>query len=444
MTDYRDTWLISFADQIEPLFTTLGSVQLKGYSPTINADVILTAQSVQIGDTDRYWVVCGTVPQSTVDAPARSMVLLIIIVGAALVVGVAITVFTIIRRALSELPVLMHAADSLSEGDTANIALGEVATGATQNEIQLLKQSFQKMIGTIVEQAESVKQIASGDLSAEVTPKSDRDVLNVALAQLLESNNRVFHEIQTAATQVSNVSQQLASGSQELAQSSVEQTASVQTLTDTISSVAGTARDNEELAGSAASLSGKISQNAQEGSDKMQLMTQAVNEINEASQSIGKVIKVIDDIAFQTNILALNAAVEAARAGEHGKGFAVVADEVRNLAGKSAEAAKETSVLIENSIEKAEEGSSMAGSTAAMLDEIVAGIGQSTEIVGKIPEASAQQSDAIDQVNQGIEQVMQVVQQNSATAEEIAAASEEMSSQAALLQEMVSQFKLRE
>ncbi len=173
-------------------------------------------------------------------------------------------------------------------------------------------------------------------------------------------------------------------------------------------------------------------------------MIKSVKDINEASQSIGKVIKTIDDIAFQTNILALNAAVEAARAGQHGKGFAVVAEEVRNLSAKSAQAAKDTESLIEDSMQKAQHGVQIAGETASSLSEIVSGINQSSALITEIARASEEQSMSISQINTGIDQVAKVVQQNSATAEESAAASEEMSSQSAVLQELISQFKLRD
>ena len=175
----------------------------------------------------------------------------------------------------------------------------------------------------------------------------------------------------------------------------------------------------------------------------MNEMMVAVSDINKASQSIGKIIKVIDDIAFQTNILALNAAVEAARAGQQGKGFAVVAEEVRNLAAKSAEAANETETLIADSAEKSALGSRIAHETADSLFEIVSGIKESASIITEIARSSEEQSGNIMQINQGIDQVAQVIQLNSATAEESAASGEEMSGQASSLERLISRFKLR-
>jgi methyl-accepting chemotaxis protein len=180
-----------------------------------------------------------------------------------------------------------------------------------------------------------------------------------------------------------------------------------------------------------------------EGNEKMRSMMSAVQDINDASKSIEKVINAIDGIAFQTNILALNAAVEAARAGQHGKGFAVVADEVRNLAVKSADAAKETSALISANIEKAEMGLAISTDTAQSLQKIVEGIEGTSAALQTMTDQASNIRTATMQVNSAIDQVAQVVQQNSATSEESAAASEEMSSQAQVLKDMVARFKLK-
>ena len=193
-----------------------------------------------------------------------------------------------------------------------------------------------------------------------------------------------------------------------------------------------------------AGATGNIDLSPEKGSRQMDEMISAVKAINEASKSISKIIKTIDDIAFQTNILALNAAVEAARAGQHGKGFAVVAEEVRNLAAKSAEAAKETGDMIQNSMEKAEFGSSIAGEPAVSLTEIVSGINESSRFIAEIARASEDQTEGISQINIGIDQVAQVVAQNSATAQESAAASAQMSNQAAALEELLGLFKMKE
>jgi methyl-accepting chemotaxis protein len=202
-------------------------------------------------------------------------------------------------------------------------------------------------------------------------------------------------------------------------------------------------KQNAENANQARELAHLAQENAAKGNGQMKEMLEAMKEINESSKNISNVIKVIDDIAFQTNILALNAAVEAARAGQHGKGFAVVAEEVRNLAARSANAAKETTELIEGSINKVEGGTEIANLTASALDSIVEGVAKAADIVAEIAKASNEQATAISQIDQGVDQISQVVQNNSATAEESAAASEELSGQAEILKDMVVRFRLK-
>jgi methyl-accepting chemotaxis protein len=211
-----------------------------------------------------------------------------------------------------------------------------------------------------------------------------------------------------------------------------------------VSQIAAQTRQNALNAGKANEASASAKESAADGNHQMLQMQKAMADINESSVSISKIIKVIDDIAFQTNILALNAAVEAARAGAHGKGFAVVAEEVRNLAERSASAAKETTALIDGSMQKTQAGTKIADETASTLAKIVEGVEKAVGLVGEIASASNEQATGIAQVNKGIEQMSAVVQNNSSTAEEGAAASEELSSQAELLKSKVAQFKLKD
>ena len=389
-----------------------------------------------------------TAPKSEINAETTASLIrfsILFVSGFILVIIVAFILAKPIGKPLVALSVFLKRAAStgdltLSDEDTAAISkysqikdeTGQVVGDAA---------AFIKHVGEI---AEALGVIASGDLTHDMKLQSDKDTMGLALHNLFENLNSIFSEIVMSTRQVAAGSKQLADGAQSLAQGSTLQSASVQQLSEAIAGIAQKTTENADMAGRAAEFADSIKQRAEVGSRQMDEMTSAVKEINQASQSIGKVIKVIDDIAFQTNILALNAAVEAARAGQHGKGFAVVAEEVRNLAAKSAEAAKDTGGLIANSIEKAELGARIADETAASLEEIVSGIGESSQIVAQIALTSEEQSAGISQVNTGIDQVAQVIQQNSATAQESAAASEQMSGQSAMLEDLITHFQLKD
>ena len=313
-----------------------------------------------------------------------------------------------------------------------------------KDESGMISGSYADVIKLMQAKLETLEAVSGGDLTAEVVIRSPNDSYGNAMKTMVDRLNVMFANIQASTGQVASGAKQVADGAQSLAQGATEQAASIQQLSSSIAEIAGSTKANAEIADKTARLSLSIKGNAEKGSQQMNDMIAAVKEINDASQSISKIIKTIDDIAFQTNILALNAAVEAARAGQHGKGFAVVAEEVRNLASKSAEAAKDTGNMIQNSMEKAALGSRIAGETATSLHEIVTGINESAHMVDDIAKASEAQSMGISQINTGIDQVAQVVQQNSATAEESAAASEEMSSQSTMLEDLISQFKLKD
>lgn len=344
-----------------------------------------------------------------------------------------------IKKFIVPIRQLSKAAESMAEGDVSI----EVAKNR-DDEIGVLQESFQNLAAASRRQAEMLHRIADGDISGQYQPRSQADVVGQSLAQMLVNNNALISQVKMAARQLSDETAHISNGAQQLALGATEQNSAVGQLSASLSQMAEQIEKSAALAGETAKLSQAIRENAEDGSRKMDQMVAAVQEINAAGKNIGNVIKVIDDIAFQTNILALNAAVEAARAGVHGKGFAVVAEEVRSLAGKSAEAARNTGVLIGQSIEKAEFGVRIAGETAGSLTDIVMGISESNRLISEMAEASAQQSAAIELIESGIEQVSQVVQQNNATAQESAAASEEMNGQAVMLNGLVSNFKLEE
>lgn len=291
----------------------------------------------------------------------------------------------------------------------------------------------------------TANQMADGDLDVRIEANSQDEVgvLAQAFRKMADNMNQVLSNIQTASEQVASGARQVSESGQLLSQGAAEQASSVEQLTASLQQISAQTQLNASTAEQANRLAEDARGTALQGNEQMQQMLLAMDGINLSSESISKIIKVIDEIAFQTNILALNAAVEAARAGQHGKGFAVVAEEVRNLAARSAGAAKETTDLIEGSIRKVKDGMHIAGETAAALHQIVDGITRAAELVGNISEASNEQAAGIAQINQGIMQVSQVVQTNSATSEESAAASEQLSSQAALLKEQVGRFKLR-
>ncbi|MGD9560105.1 MAG: methyl-accepting chemotaxis protein [Oscillospiraceae bacterium] len=392
-----------------------------------------------------------TTEVNTIIADTRSSVTFAIVFTLSVAAIVVIFAVIVVRYLSQSISAPLNAMRELlmKTGNTGSLAFSDEERAsidkyaAYKDETGESLDAFRVMMLRMMYISEQLENVASGDLRIDVELLSEADSMGSSLKRMVDSLNDMFDEINSVSGQVSTGSTEIATGAQTLAQGATEQASTVQEISASISEITEQAAVSRETAQEVAQKTDQIRVIAEQGNGKMGQMMQAVEQINEASQSIGRVIKVIDDIAFQTNILALNAAVEAARAGEHGKGFAVVADEVRNLAGKSADAAKETSQLISANIEKADLGLSIARETAESLDEIVQGINETSESLGTVAQQAEGSSAATAQVSLAIDQVAQVVQQNSATSEESAAASEEMSSQAQVLQQLIARFKLR-
>ena len=320
----------------------------------------------------------------------------------------------------------------------------------SRNETQRLAESTESItktiFGIIGDLGQGLDGIAHGDFTVssanEELYQGDYAAVMDSVLELISRQSETMRQIGLAADQVASGSDQVAAGAQALSQGATEQASSVEELAATITEISeqisGTSKNAEE-ASRKVDESGAMMDQCE---GQMKEMVAAMGEISENSQQIGRIIKTIEDIAFQTNILALNAAVEAARAGEAGKGFAVVADEVRNLAGKSAAASQDTAALIEAAVQSVARGANIADATAVTMNSVAENAKITAEMVDKIAEAAQQQAASIAQVTQGVDQISSVVQTNSATSEQSAASSEEMSAQAQALKDLVGQFKL--
>ncbi|OPZ91834.1 MAG: Methyl-accepting chemotaxis protein II [Firmicutes bacterium ADurb.Bin419] len=340
-----------------------------------------------------------------------------------------------------------EASSVLAELEKGNLTVR--MNGNYKGEHAIIKEAMNKTVsnlkGYVGEITQVLHQMAEGnmDITTSNEFKGDFVEIKTSLDNILDSFNDVLIRMGDAAYQVSAGSKQIADSSQMLSQSTTEQASSVEELSSIMETISEKTKKNAQNSKEANELAMIVKEDAVNGNDHMKDMLKSMDEIASASSNISKIIKVIDDIAFQTNILALNAAVEAARAGQHGKGFAVVADEVRSLAGRSSQAAKETTSLIEGTVQKTEKGMTIAKETAEALNKIVDGVSKAAYLVAEISESSNEQATGIAQVNLGVMQISQVVQTNSATSQQSAASSEELSSQADTLNYMVSRFQVR-
>lgn len=393
------------------------------------------------------WSIAITAPQSDfMGTTYAAIITTIVLVVASVIIG-SLIAFRLAARIGNPIRMCAERLQKLAGGDLHS----EVPKIEEKDETGILAGATAELVenvsGIIKDVDWGLSEMAAGnftvDSSAADLYVGDFASLKESMYKILSHLTETLLQINQSADQVASGAEQVSAGAQALSQGATEQASSIEELAATMNEITDRVKQNADSARLASRQADKVGDEVTISNDRMQEMLGAITDIRDDSSEIKKIIKTIEDIAFQTNILALNAAVEAARAGAAGKGFAVVADEVRNLAGKSAEASKNTAGLIEKSLVSVENGTKIAKDTADSLEAVVNGIKEVTDSIGTISEASDQQANAADQAKQGIDQISSVVQNNSATAEESAAASEELSGQAQLLKQMIGNFRLK-
>ena len=320
-----------------------------------------------------------------------------------------------------------------------------------QDEIGELSRSISEVIGRskkiVFDLRDRLDAMAGGNFTENLESEEyvgDYAPLLESLKHIQEDMNRTLQEVHASSVQVLSSAEQVNTGAQSLSQGATEQASSIEELSANMQDISHSIQASTKTAGEAYKLQGEAGVAVLQSNEKMEEMRKAMDDITAKSNEISKIIKTIDDIAFQTNILSLNAAIEAARAGAAGKGFAVVADEVGNLAQKSAKAAQNTGLLIEETIEAVEKGAKITEETAESLNSVSKSTEEVNTLIEKISSASSKDLEGITSLNQGLQQISSVVQANSATAEQSAAASEELTGQANKMNELVERFQLKE
>ncbi len=364
----------------------------------------------------------------------------VVIISIGLIIAVLLAVIIAVILTLSIVRALKKGVDFASE-----IALGNLSIQLDvhqKDEIGILADALRNMLTALQEKGRVIERIADGDLTVEFQKASDRDDLGQSLLVMKSSLTEILSNVKSAVEQVAGGADQVSQASQQLSQGATEQASSLEEITSSVNEINAQSKQNAENATEANGLAKTAATVAEEGDKEMTTLQDAMAAINNSSDQIKKVVKVIDDIAFQINLLALNANVEAARAGKYGKGFAVVAEEVRNLAVNAANAVQETTQMVEDSVSNIERGNKSVETTADKLRGIVDGVQKVAHFLEEITVASKEQAQGIDQITEGLDQIDQVTQANTASAEESASASEELAGQADQLQGLIQRFKL--
>lgn len=415
------------------------------YSTQYNEDMLICGRNVDINAN--AWTLVVEVPKSHYMQSLYTTILItIIMVVIFVIIGIFIAIF-VSGQISKPIVVCCERIKALSCGDVTS----PVEVFKHKDETGVLSASTNDLVKNLNRIITDIERILSAMAEGKLNVDTDQNSNSYVgdFAELLSSVKTINRElssamgrIEVAADQVSAGSDQVSAGAQGLSQGATEQASSIEELAATITEISSKTEENLSDCIKAKDSVTETTALMTEANTQMKNMTEAMDRINVASEKIEKIIKAIEDIAFQTNILALNAAVEAAKAGEAGKGFAVVAEEVRNLAAKSQDAVKSTASLIGESSNAVQDGIRISGETASTLDKVMASANEVNDIVSKVAEASEMQSVSIQQVTVGIDQISSVVQNNSATAQESAAASEELNSQAQLLKSLVAKFEI--
>ena len=392
------------------------------------------------------WSLGITAPMS--DFTRETMISIMIVIAVVIAaLAVAICLALRLARTIGE-PIRLCTAriDLLAQGDLSS----PVPDVRAKDETGILAQKTRAIADTLHSIIENerylLREMASGNFQVRIEKPAiyvgEFQEVRSSIENILEEMNRVLAQIHDSAEQITAGAEQVSAGAQSLSQGSTEQASSVQELAASANEISEGINKNTEDLSAVGNKAHQIADEAAESNQRMQNMLHAMSDINESSREVSKIIKTIEDIAFQTNILALNAAIEAARAGAAGKGFAVVADEVRNLAAKSADASKDTASLIERTLQSVERGKTIADETASSLEKVLSNVNEANDMMESVVQNSHSQAESVSQITQGLDQISSVVQTNSATAEESAAASEELSGQAEMMKGMIAKFKI--